>query len=118
MSVKLGDISERCDNVSGIVQDDSRARTGHAARGDERIEIVRQLEHIDLLLGILSLESAFDFEVLAGLENLSRRAARNDRLEFASILQTAPEFRIINKLTDGYFTDLDFIITRFFYMTA
>ena len=62
--------------------------------GDQRVEIVGQIEHIDLLLGLLAVEApALEFELLAGLEDLGRRTAGNDRLQLSPVAQTAAESR-------------------------
>ena len=111
--VKLRDVRQRLDDVSGIVQHDNRARTRHAAGGDERVEVIRQIEHLHLLLGLLAVQApALELELLPGLEDLRRRAAGNDCLQLPPLPQAAAKSGIIDELPNGDFAHLNLVIAR------
>ncbi len=87
--------------------------------GDERIEIVRQIEHIDFLLGLLAVGPlALELELLAGLEDFGRGTAGNDGLELASVAQAAAERRIVDQFADRDLADFDFVIAGLLHMAA
>ena len=112
--VKFGDVRQRFDDVRRIIHHDDRARTGHAAGGNQRIEIVRQIEHVDLLLDVFAVRPfALELKFLAGFENFRRRAAGNDRFQFAAVAQARRRNAgsLIN-CADRRFADFDLVIAR------
>src|SRR5438093_24661 len=117
--VKFGNVGKGFDDISRVVENDNRARAGHASCTDQRIEIVRQIEHIHLLLGFAAIRTAsLEFKFFACLENFGRRTAGYERLEFPSIAQPATERGIVDQLPDRDLADLDFIVTGLFDMAA
>ncbi|MPN58916.1 hypothetical protein SDC9_206632 [bioreactor metagenome] len=62
MRVKLGQVRQGSHDIGRIIHDDNRARSGHAACRNQRVKVIGQIEHIDLLLGILPV-GAFPFQL-------------------------------------------------------
>src|SRR5262249_36550969 len=117
--IKFGDVAKRFDDVGGIIQYDDRARTRHATSSNERIEIVRQIEHTQFLLHILPVRAApFQLKLLVRSKHFRRRTAGNNGLELASVEQSAAEFRIVDELSQGRLADLDLVVTRPLHMAA
>ena len=67
--VKLADVRQRLHDVHAVVHHDDGAGTAHRAGLDERIKIIRQVEHVHLLLHVLAVHLALELELLAGLQN-------------------------------------------------
>src|SRR5262249_2015426 len=79
--------------------------------GDERIEIVRQIEHVHILLDFTAVRPpALEFEFFAGLENFGRRSPGNHGFEFAAVAQAASESWVIDQFADRDLSDLNFVI--------
>ena len=86
---------------------------------DERVEIVGQVEHVDLLLGFLAVQApALELELLARLEDFGRGAAGDDRLELAPVAQAAAEGRVVDQLAEGDLADLDLVVARPLHLAA
>src|ERR1035441_2638627 len=90
MRVKFGEVRERLDDVHAVVHDDDRAGTAHRAGLRERIEIVRQIEHVGLNQNFLALGVLFlELEFLASFQDFRGRTARNDGFQLATVAETA-----------------------------
>ena len=73
MGVEFRDVRQRLHNVGGVVHDDNRPRTGHAAGLLERIEIVGNVQHVNLGHRHLAvLPFAPHLELLARFEDFGR----------------------------------------------
>ena len=113
MGIESIEVGEGLDHLDRVIDDDGAAGAEAGAAGGDAVRVERNIFERPVEFRTVS---ELAFEAFAELQDLGRRATRNNRFEFPSVERAAAE--VVEKFAEGGFAGFDFVKTWAFHQAA